>query len=67
MTMLGLSEGKFIRGMDGLEKEEGESGRGGEWERGRVGEWKSGRVGEWRGKGNAVESMVWAVENVRSH
>ena len=59
MTMLGLSEGEFIRGMDGLEKEEGESGR--------VGEAESGRGGEGKGKGNAVESMVWAVENVRSH
>ncbi|TAD93122.1 MAG: hypothetical protein EAZ78_02620 [Oscillatoriales cyanobacterium] len=30
MAMLGHSEWKFISGMDGLEKEEGESGRVGE-------------------------------------
>jgi hypothetical protein len=57
MAMLGLSEWKFIGGMDGLEKEEGESGR--------VGEWESGGVGS--GKGNAVKSMVSGIENVRSH
>ena len=56
MTMLGLSEWKFIRGMDGLEKEEGERGRVGEWESGRVGEWKSGRV-EREGKCSRINGL----------
>lgn len=56
MAMLGLSEGKFIEGMDGLEKEEGKGGEG------------TGGVGErGSGKGNAVKSMVSGIENVRSH